>query len=92
MPDNELKIVVPAAPVARINPFYIRLPHRQAIHVAVNALLDHAEGAVFTIKPVGDTASITVFDTRSQSLVEQVVEHFCGENHDPGYRSQGTRR
>lgn len=54
--------------------YYIKLPHMKATLVAVQALIE--DGASFHVKSSGPTGSITIYDTRSWSIVEQVNNYY----------------
>lgn len=55
-------------------PYYIKLPNRRAVQAAVKALLD--DGAGFRVTASGDTASITISDTRAWRILEQVNHYY----------------
>lgn len=54
--------------------YYIKLSHMKATFVAVQALLE--DGAQFTVTASGPTGSITIFETRSESILRQVNAYF----------------
>lgn len=56
-----------------ITPYYIRLPNRRAVIRAVEALLD--DGAEFKVRAVGNTASITINNTRDWDILQQVADY-----------------
>ena len=55
-----------------IVPYYIRMADRAVMHAAIDALLD--DGAEFTVTTSGDTASITVYDSRSLRILRRFPE------------------
>ncbi|KKL70046.1 hypothetical protein LCGC14_2108860 [marine sediment metagenome] len=65
--------------------YYVRMPSRQATIAAVNALLD--DGASFHVRTSGvgssdAVGSITVWDTRSLSILQQASAYRSSEGRE----------
>lgn len=69
-----LKRFKPDEECVPMTPHYIKLPHMKATLVAVQALLE--DGAGFKVVASGPTGSITVTDTRSESILRQVDKYY----------------
>jgi hypothetical protein len=53
---------------------YIKMPHMKATLVAVQALIE--DGACFQVRASGPTGSITIHDTRSWGIVQQIDTYY----------------